>query len=294
MPSNINPNNIDGSFPIAGQDNDSQGFRDNFTNSKNNFRFAASEISDLQSKAVLKSALVGSVLNNDMGGTILSNAQLQAPSVTAVSLTAQSGTVTVNLAAGSFYSMSTAGSISLSFTNLSAAGTACRVRVRINVTNTAHTMTLPSTVSIATSNLAGFAGGIVTFNRTGIFEYEFETNDSGATIAVFDLTSNQDPLYLPNSESLGNSDAVNLGVTTSYFVTSGASTSTLAAGVPGLLKIFCMRSFGGNMVMTVTGPGWNIGAATGTITFDAQGDSCIMQYVDSKWFVVGNNGCTFA
>ena len=34
MASNINPNNIDGTYPVAGQDNDSQGFRTNFTNIK--------------------------------------------------------------------------------------------------------------------------------------------------------------------------------------------------------------------------------------------------------------------
>jgi len=48
MSSNINPNNIDREFPVAGQDNDSQGFRDNFTSIKNNFSFAAAEITDLQ------------------------------------------------------------------------------------------------------------------------------------------------------------------------------------------------------------------------------------------------------
>ena len=40
MASNIVPGNIDGSFPIAGQDNSSQGFRDNFTAIKNNFEDA--------------------------------------------------------------------------------------------------------------------------------------------------------------------------------------------------------------------------------------------------------------
>ncbi len=44
MTSSINPGNIDGTFPTACQDNDSQGFRDNFTNIKNNFTFAKSEI----------------------------------------------------------------------------------------------------------------------------------------------------------------------------------------------------------------------------------------------------------
>jgi hypothetical protein len=35
MASNIVPGNIDGTFPKAGQDNSSQGFRDNFNSIKN-------------------------------------------------------------------------------------------------------------------------------------------------------------------------------------------------------------------------------------------------------------------
>ena len=69
--SSINPNNIDGTYPIAGQDNDSQGFRDNFTNIKNNFTFSKTEIEDLQNNAILKTALAGTTLDNN-----LNNAQL--------------------------------------------------------------------------------------------------------------------------------------------------------------------------------------------------------------------------
>ena len=48
MASNINWINIDETFPIAGQDNDSQGFRDNYSVIKNNFQTAYNEITDLQ------------------------------------------------------------------------------------------------------------------------------------------------------------------------------------------------------------------------------------------------------
>ena len=48
MASNINFNSIDETFPVAGRDNDSQGFRDNFAVIKNNFEAAKSEIEDLQ------------------------------------------------------------------------------------------------------------------------------------------------------------------------------------------------------------------------------------------------------
>jgi len=50
MPSTINTNSIDTDFPIAGQDNDSQGFRDNFTNTNTNFEAAKTEIEELQDK----------------------------------------------------------------------------------------------------------------------------------------------------------------------------------------------------------------------------------------------------
>lgn len=48
MASNINPYNIDHTFPVAGQDNDSQGFRDNFTNTRNNFIQTKAEVESLQ------------------------------------------------------------------------------------------------------------------------------------------------------------------------------------------------------------------------------------------------------
>ena len=53
MSSNINTNTIDTKYPIAGQDNDTQGFRDNFASIKNNLTSAKTEITDLQSKVLV-------------------------------------------------------------------------------------------------------------------------------------------------------------------------------------------------------------------------------------------------
>lgn len=72
MTSQIQYSNIDALYPIAGQDNDSQGFRDNFSYIKAGLQQAYSEISDLQDRAILKSADAGS-LNNDMGFSQISN-----------------------------------------------------------------------------------------------------------------------------------------------------------------------------------------------------------------------------
>ena len=54
MASKIVPANIDGTFPKAGQDNSSQGFRDNFSAINTNFTEAKSEIEDLQDNKASK------------------------------------------------------------------------------------------------------------------------------------------------------------------------------------------------------------------------------------------------
>jgi hypothetical protein len=293
MTSAINPNNIDGAYPVAGQDNNSQGFRDNFTNTKTNFEYAASEITDLQNKAVLKSSLTGTTLNNDMGGSLLSNAQLQDMSATVVALGSVTGTQVIDYAAGPYYTLTTTGSITLSFSNFPTAGTLGCCRVRITVASTAHTVTLPAAATIGIANIQGYASNIITFNQTGTYEFEFETVDAGATISVFDLNRNRDPIYLPSSEDLAASAAASLTKTTSYFTTAAAETATLAAGYTGQVKVFAMYGTSGNMVITVTNAGWK-SSGTGTITFSAIGQACTLMYINAKWFAIGNNGAAFA
>lgn len=55
MVSNINYGSIDATFPIAGKDNDSQGFRDNFGYIQSGLQVAQGEITALQSTAALTS-----------------------------------------------------------------------------------------------------------------------------------------------------------------------------------------------------------------------------------------------
>lgn len=52
MSSNINTSNINANFPIQGEDNPSQGFRDNFFYIAAQLNVAASEITDLQNNPV--------------------------------------------------------------------------------------------------------------------------------------------------------------------------------------------------------------------------------------------------
>jgi hypothetical protein len=187
MSSSINPNNIDGNFPVAGQPNNTQGFRDNFTNIKTNFATAATEITDLETKGIFKSALTGTSLDNNMADNLIYAAAIRDFSAVAVQLTATSGTITVDYSAGHYQAISTTGSISLSFTNFPASGSAGIIRLSISITNTAYTLTLPVAVSLGTTGIQGYSANVITFAATGTYQFEFSTVDSGTTITIFDL-----------------------------------------------------------------------------------------------------------
>ena len=291
MTSAINPNNIDGAYPVAGQDNNSQGFRDNFTNTATNFQYAADEISDLQAKAVLKAALTGTTLNNDMGGSVLSNAQLQDMSETVVALGTVSGTNTINYALGSFQTLTTNGAVALAFSNFPPAATAGTVRVQVTVANVIHTLILPAAVTVNARGIQGLntSTGVISFAATGVYTFEFTTTNGGTTVSVVEVNKQLQP-FNNSSEDLGDTAAANLALTTSFFSTVTGETATLAAGVNGQIKTFAMFLASGNMVITVTNAGWG----GSTITFTTTGQACTLQYINGKWFCIGNNGATFA
>jgi hypothetical protein len=297
MTSAINPNNIDGTYPVAGQDNNSQGFRDNFTNIKTNFQYAEDEITDLQNNVVLKSALSGTTLNNDMLGSVLSNAELNDMGYTRLALGTTGGSVTINYAVGTYQTMTTNASTSLAFSNFPPAGVAGEVFLQITVASVAHTLTLPAAVSVGLTGIQGISGQVITFGATGTYNFRFTTNDGGSTITVYDLNRPlnvyTNPLFITGSEDLADAGVASLTLPTSYFSTGvSGETATLAAGSNGQIKTFAMfADGGGDMVITVTNPGWG---GAGTITFANAGEACTLQYINSKWFCTGNNGAVFA
>ena len=227
--SNINPNNINGAYPVAGVDNDSQGFRDNFTNIKNNFAYAQSELNDLQSKAIVKSALTGSTLNNNMGGTLLSSAQIQDFRETEYDNGIISTNVTLDHSRGHYQKVQTNGTITLAFSNFPAAGTVGRIRLKLNVTSTSHRVILPSAVSIGTKYLQDYnqINNSIGYTQsgTGTYWYEFVSDDGGATITIFPLTrprANPDYVYSNVSNGTSAINTTNVNVISKLILDNGA------------------------------------------------------------------------
>jgi len=218
MSSQIDNENIDSTYPVAGQDNDSQGFRDNFASIKNNFGYAKTEIEDLQSKAILKSALTGGTLSNDLGGSNISNGTLTNVHGTSYSQTIQT-TGDINIVNGSLQVFTVNDDATLTFTNWPGTGKYANVRTHfrsgvsaISVGNdivvgrryTIDQVSNTNFVSMGATPTAVFTGGI-----------------TGTTLTVSSITSG---VLTTNTYISGNS------------VTGGTKIVFTAAENPGSLS----------------------------------------------------------
>ena len=216
--SNINPQNIDGSFPIAGQDNNSQGFRDNFTNTINNFTFAAAELNDLQTNAVLKGPL-GSVgqtgtPTNDMGYAFITSPQLKqaVETINAIGNVSVGGSQSINWATGHFQTISVTGSATLSFASTwPASNLWTKLRLRI-LSYGSTAVTFPGTVTENIQNIRGYTSGTTVYLSNGLHEFEFSTYDSGQTVSISDLSKNYGPVIQQLSPTANIAFTANVGV----------------------------------------------------------------------------------
>lgn len=65
---------IDAAYPVAGRDNDSQGFRDNFTTIKSALTQTGNLVEDLETKVLLKANLLDNTeVDNDLEGSSINN-----------------------------------------------------------------------------------------------------------------------------------------------------------------------------------------------------------------------------
>jgi hypothetical protein len=187
MTSKINTSALDVTYPKPGVNNSSQGFRDNFTSIKTNFASTKSEIEDLQSKVLLKSALTGTTLDNDMNNGIIKNAQtLQFRNSTYSLGSNLSGTVEVDCSLGDVHIGVVTGDIALAFSHWAPAGTQGSVEVVLGVAAGSKIL-IPDQVSIGIDTIEGYdtsTGAITVPDTVTRLHYEFNSLDCGTTIEI--------------------------------------------------------------------------------------------------------------
>ena len=326
MTSQIVSTTIDEDFPIAGQDNDSQGFRDNFNIIKDGLATAASEITVLQtSTAKLDEA-------NDFNGTVIANAQTNRLYGTVYPTTTTSGTTAVSFDNGEYQIITLDRNSTLRFENWPDPGSNVysKIRVAFKTDGTGDYTVNFITQGGTLTPVQGAADTYTTGTDVDVVQIvEAWTADNGATVflslvgdfatsaTIADISSignvdisvpvtgqvlkyngtnwvNGDDLdtkYYTGSQDLADAGIVDLGKSVSWFSTSTEETTSLAAGVEGQIKTFVMYGTAGDMVIVVTNPGWG---GIGNITFSSVGQGCTLQYINNKWFCIGNNGAAFA
>jgi hypothetical protein len=186
MASNIVPGNIDGSFPIAGQDNSSQGFRDNFTAIKNNFEDAKTEIEDLQTNKASTSG------NTSFNNYTVSEAVFKDTALTIYPHGTTSGDTTLDHANGHYHTLTTSGNVTLEFANWPGSGLG---RIVLDITfadpvpDPAYLLTVTAATLVA-DNVTGFnndSTNIITVTTAGRYLYEFVTPNAGTTVLMHQL-----------------------------------------------------------------------------------------------------------
>ena len=170
-------------------------------------------------------------------------------------------------------------------------------RVKLENGDYVYSLSFISLSSNTTSSVVANIASIVDGTTTDVLSpgsLDFSVSDtSGNLISVLDIKSNgltriKKGLSTNLGQNLGDTGAVDLTTVATFFTTAAAETATLAAGADGQIKTFAAEDVSsGNMVVTVTNAAWG---GAGTMTFSSSGSGCTLQYVNSKWFCIGNNG----
>ena len=193
--SQINTNGINVNYPVPGQNNSSQGFRDNFGQIRTNLNTAATEITDLQTKVVLKAALDNSVLNNDMANTQISNCSTRGFRGTTFNLgNALAGTVIVDVNKADVHYGTVTGNVTLQFGSWAPTNTESKVSLRLAVANVDAVISLPSQVVSINNNFGttlienytriGNTATLTAPANTEVLEFTFTSLDCGNTINI--------------------------------------------------------------------------------------------------------------
>jgi hypothetical protein len=149
MTSAITTTSIDANYPVAGQDNDSQGFRDNFSQIKTQLNTAGTEITALQSSRATTNA------TTDFNGHDVKRANLQDWGQKVVAKGSVSGSVSCDFEDGNVTTLTTSGDTTLSFTNFpkeddGSTNTYASMKILLTKGASTHTITLTG-VSLPTS-----------------------------------------------------------------------------------------------------------------------------------------------
>jgi hypothetical protein len=138
----INVTDLDKEFPVPGQDNDSQGFRDNFTVIDDNFVAAKARLEDLETNGVRKEANT-TFLPLSTGGTArLINPTTQSAREVRADVSVAAGIATIDFSNGSFQTLNLTGATEITIDADTVPDSGYMQKVTLSITASTSTQTL--------------------------------------------------------------------------------------------------------------------------------------------------------
>lgn len=192
MTSAINTGSMNVSYPTPGVNNSSQGMRDNWASIKTNLDSAGTEITDLQGKVLLKSALDGTTLNNDMANAQISNAVTLGFRASTFNLGNNlANTVLIDLTNGDVQYGTITANAQLQFAKWAPSGTQSKVDLTLIVANANAVLSLPTNVTHGVYTIKNYLGNgsqpggqIAMSPGNSQVQYSFSTIDCGANVTI--------------------------------------------------------------------------------------------------------------
>lgn len=176
-------NKIDINYPVVGKDNDTQGFRDNFSAIQSAFAVASAELSNLQDAGV-KLTETNDFNYNTIKNVVLQNTSELVKSLTVSTISTSNAYVTIDYTEGSYHKCnittnpSGTGTVSFSIVNWPASGNYARLYLELSPDSTSTT-----TVSILGSpKILGLTTTNVVYQTTASIFYELWTIDNGTKV----------------------------------------------------------------------------------------------------------------
>jgi hypothetical protein len=163
-------------------------------------------------------------------------------------------------------------------------------KVTFTAPATGATLTIANGKTLTANNSVTFAGTDATTMTFPSTSASIARTDAAQT---FTGTQTFAGAVVGSVQALSGPGAVNVTTLTTTFTSTGAGNAlTLVDGVVGQLKavVYVAEAAGGDTgVLTPT----NFGNGT-TITFNAVGESVLLQFLGTDWWIVSNNGATVA
>jgi hypothetical protein len=183
--SSIITNTILTNYPVAGTDNDSQGFRDNFTRIQSALAQAKTELINFENRAMLKTPLTGSgTVTNDLALGVIINGSYNKFYGTGHSNTVTDNNVSISLWDGIYQSFSLQQNTTITFTHWPVTGQYANIRVQVTASSSTN-VSLTNIVSVNNGTvIRDSAFPALTITDTSYYILEAWSANGGVTVFV--------------------------------------------------------------------------------------------------------------